>query len=130
MKRLALFFCVLAVLGVFLASSEKPVDILQAGNATAGLFVRMVIKEPLMKFQQHIGRFPTTKEGLDALTRCPPGMESLWRGPYVDERMPLDPWKRPYQYRSPGEHNRDTYEVWSLGADGTPSADDIGNWDR
>ena len=40
----------------------------------------------------------------------------------------LDPWGNPYQYRYPGTHNPDKYDVWSWGPDGHESADDIGNW--
>ena len=60
----------------------------------------------------------------------PAGKESRWKGPYLEE-VPLDPWKQPYQYRYPGSKNINGargYDVWSLGPDGTESADDIGNW--
>ena len=41
----------------------------------------------------------------------------------------LDPWGRPYQYRYPGQHNKDKYDIWSSGKDGQDgTADDIGNW--
>jgi general secretion pathway protein G len=42
----------------------------------------------------------------------------------------MDPWGRPYQYRSPGEHG--DFDIFSLGRDGAPGgsgdAADIGNW--
>ncbi|HET9175174.1 MAG TPA: type II secretion system protein GspG, partial [Pseudolabrys sp.] len=44
--------------------------------------------------------------------------------------VPLDPWGRPYVYRSPGQHG--TYDVLSLGSDGqeggTGTAADIASW--
>jgi general secretion pathway protein G len=43
-------------------------------------------------------------------------------------RLPVDPWKNPYQYRYPGTKNTDGYDVFSFGPDGVESADDIGNW--
>jgi general secretion pathway protein G len=43
-------------------------------------------------------------------------------------KIPLDPWKHPYQYRYPGTKNTDGYDVFSLGPDGVESGDDIGNW--
>jgi type II secretion system protein G len=43
------------------------------------------------------GQFPTTTQGLQAL-RHNPGVKD-WRGPYMPVDIPLDPWKREYQYR-------------------------------
>jgi general secretion pathway protein G len=43
--------------------------------------------------------------------------------------MPEDPWGRQYQYRYPGQHNKDRPDIWSMGKDGQDgTADDIGNW--
>ncbi|MGH7338727.1 MAG: type II secretion system protein GspG, partial [Myxococcota bacterium] len=41
-----------------------------------------------------------------------------WRGPYLRKGLPLDPWGRPYVYRSPGERNPHGYDLYSLGRDG------------
>lgn len=40
--------------------------------------------------------------------------------------IPLDPWGRPYRYLHPG--NVRVWELYSLGADGVESADDIVSW--
>jgi len=41
----------------------------------------------------------------------------------------LDEWKKPLQYASPGRHNKDGYDLWSVGPDGQDgTTDDIGNW--
>lgn len=51
-----------------------------------------------------------------------------WAGPYLD-RVPLDPWDRPYKIAAPGKHNTGTFDVWSMGPDGNDGTDDdIGNW--
>ena len=46
--------------------------------------------------------------------------------------LPLDPWGYEFQYESPGTNNEDSYDLWSLGKDGTPGGDglnaDLGNW--
>lgn len=96
---------------------------------TAEIFVTTSIKGPLQQFQLHVGRYPSTDEGLEALLIRPSSVEERdWRGPYVEE-IPPDPWGNPYQYRYPGEHNPERYDVWSMGADGTSgTSDDIGNW--
>ncbi len=62
-----------------------------------------------------LGRYPTTNEGLAALTRGNnvPG----WNGPYLRGGVvPNDPWGHGYVYRSPGEHA--PYDIVSLGSDG------------
>lgn len=74
--------------------------------------------------------YPDTDAGLQALVERPADSESArnWKG-YLD-RMPKDPWGRPYNYLSPGENG--TIDIFSYGADGQPGgADfdaDIGNW--
>ncbi len=95
---------------------------------TAELFVTQSIKTPLMAYRTAVGNYPSTSEGLQALIHSPAGKENRWKGPYID-KIPLDPWKNPYQYRFPGIHNPRGYDVWSMGPDGADgSPDDIGNW--
>lgn len=103
-------------------------DSLRSENV-ASLFVHHSLNSPLERFRLHVGRFPTTEEGLAALVLAPKDIEIRWRGPYLD-RVPLDPWRHAYQYRSPGTHSEIGYDLWSLGADGFASADDLGNWKR
>ncbi len=77
-------------------------------------------------------RYPSTEQGLEALVNKPAGEPEArnWQpGGYID-RLPLDPWQRPYLYLSPGE-NGDT-DIYTLGANGVPGGEgidaDIGNW--
>jgi general secretion pathway protein G len=71
--------------------------------------------------------YPTTDQGLEALVEEPSSPEPPnWKsGGYLD-RLPMDPWKQPYQFLSPGSHG--TFDIYSLGPDQQPSDDDIGNW--
>lgn len=64
------------------------------------------------------GAFPTGDQGLAALVTRPADAPK-WNGPYLDKALPLDPWGRAYEYRSPGEQGRD-FDVISLGKDGQP----------
>jgi general secretion pathway protein G len=66
------------------------------------------------------GGYPSTQQGLEALRTKPTGGPAPlnWRGPYLKKAVPLDPWKRPYIYRSPGESNPTGYDLLSLGRDG------------
>ncbi len=75
-------------------------------------------------------RYPTAEQGLQALltrpTSGPPA--SNWK-PYV-EKLPNDPWGRPYQFMNPGIKGE--IDVLSFGADGQPGGEgnnaDIGSW--
>ena len=84
---------------------------------TATTQVKM-IKGTLEALRLDIGRFPTEAEGL-AMLNAPPADEKLktrWRGPYLDEDLPKDPWDTPYQYSMPGS-NGQPFALYSLGAD-------------
>jgi len=82
-------------------------------------------------YRLDVGRYPTTEEGLDALIRKPASADR-WDGPYLrKELIPTDPWKKPYLYKSPGDHG--AYDILSYGADGVPGGEgnnrDIGSWE-
>src|SRR5579864_7368090 len=69
----------------------------------------------LDQYRLDMGAYPTTEEGLQALV-VKPQDATHWSGPYLQKAVPPDPWDRPYQYRSPGEHG--DYDLFSLGKDG------------
>lgn len=97
----------------------------QARVAAARADIQANISTGLKLYELDNGAFPSTEEGLDALLNKP-GSAQNWNGPYL-ERKPVDPWGRDYKYKSPGEHRPD-YDLYSLGRDGTESADDVTNW--
>jgi general secretion pathway protein G len=92
-------------------------------------------KTALGAFRNDCGRFPSTSEGLAALTNCPVGiLEKDWRGPYL-ERIAKDSWGQPYVYRCPGTHSTNGFDIYSCGPDGMSEtagedADDIAIWPR
>jgi general secretion pathway protein G len=75
-------------------------------------------------------RFPTAEQGLKALVARPTTTPEPpnWK-PYL-EKLPNDPWGRPYQYLNPGIKGE--IDVLSLGADGQAGGEgnnaDIGSW--
>lgn len=78
------------------------------------------------------GFFPSTTQGLAALRSRPssPPTPTNWRGPYIKKSVPKDPWGSPYKYASPGVHNKEDYDISSLGPDGVEGGgDDLSNWD-
>lgn len=70
-------------------------------------------------FRLDVGRYPTAQEGLAVLTKAPgeAAAAARWRGPYLDNELPLDPWKNPYQYTIPGA-NGQPFALYSYGNDG------------
>src|SRR5262245_2563962 len=56
----------------------------------------------LHAFKFHCDRYPTTEEGLGALTNQPLFRKG-WKGPYV-KSLTCDPWGHPYKYKRPGAH--------------------------
>ncbi len=75
-------------------------------------------------------RYPTADQGLQALLTKPGAgpIPPNWK-PYLD-KLPNDPWGRPYQYLNPGIKGE--IDVLSFGADGQAGGDgkdaDIGSW--
>ncbi len=75
-------------------------------------------------------RYPSGEQGLEALVRKPTSgsIPANWRV-YID-KLPNDPWGRPYQYANPGVKSE--VDVFSFGADGKSGGEgldaDIGSW--
>jgi len=76
--------------------------------------------------------YPTTSQGLAALSSAPAGLADpsrYQRGGYL-KRLPDDPWGRPYLYASPGTHGE--VDIWTQGSDGREGGEgidaDIGSW--
>ena len=88
-----------------------------------------LLGQALDQFRLDVGRYPTTQEGLNALS-ANPGVDK-WEGPYLKKGLPADPWDRPYQYQSPGTHGE--YDLQSYGRDGQPGGDgedkDVTSWE-
>lgn len=85
---------------------------------TAQTQVKM-FKGALETMRLDIGRFPTQAEGLALLNEQPKDerIAARWKGPYLDEAVPQDPWGNPYQYSVPGA-NGQAVAIYSFGADG------------
>jgi general secretion pathway protein G len=75
-------------------------------------------------------RYPSAEQGLQALLAKPTAgsIPPNWK-PYL-EKLPNDPWGRPYQFLNPGIKGE--IDVMSLGADGQAGGEgknaDLGSW--
>jgi general secretion pathway protein G len=113
---------VLVILGL-LATVVGPqvMKRLAQGKAEIAKIQLAQLEGALGLFRFDVGRYPSSSEGLEALTRDA-GVEN-WSGPYLQKTtIPKDPWGRDYEYRSPGQHG--DYDLWSHGADGTSGGQD------
>ena len=84
----------------------------------------------LYRLDNHV--YPSTQQGLEALVERPSGRPEApnWKAGGYLERLPNDPWGRPYLYMNPGVHG--DIDVWSNGANGQPGGEginaEIGTW--
>ena len=82
------------------------------------------------RFQHYV--YPSTNQGLESLITPPDGLrnKNLYPSDGYLSNLPRDPWGNEYLYLFPGQYTK--YDVYSLGADGTPGGEgedaDIGNW--
>ncbi|MBE7559041.1 type II secretion system protein GspG [bacterium] len=74
-------------------------------------------------FRTHVGRYPTTEEGLRSLFVQPQGAGG-WRGPYAPKVL-RDPWNRDFHYSLELREGEPYFDVWTQGPDAAASTDDI-----
>ena len=113
---------VLVVLGL-LVSIVGPRYFNQLGKSEAKAAQAQVasIAKALDLYRVDVGRYPSTEQGLAALTAAPAN-EPRWRGPYLQKAAPADPWGRAYVYKAPGDHGE--FDLLSYGKDGSPGGAD------
>ncbi len=122
---------VLVIIGV-LAALIVPNVIDRADDArvTAARTDITNIVQALKLYRLDNQRYPTAEQGLQALIAKPTNgpVPGNWR-PYL-EKLPNDPWGRPYQYLNPGIKGE--VDVMSFGADGQSGGEgknaDVGSW--
>jgi general secretion pathway protein G len=85
-------------------------------------------------FKLDNGFYPSTEQGLEALIEQPMTGKTPLKyreGGYLEQKtIPLDPWKNPYLYISPGVYG--DFDLLCYGADGREGGEgkdaDIQNW--
>ena len=122
---------VLVIIGVLAALIVPNVlDRADDARATAARTDVNNLMQALKLYRLDNQRYPTSEQGLQALVSKPTAgmMPPNWK-PYL-EKLPNDPWGRPYQYLNPGVKGE--IDVMSFGADGQPGGEgknaDVGSW--
>lgn len=124
---------VIVILGVLAALiAPKVLGRPDEARITAAKQDIAAIQQALKLYKLDNFRYPSTEQGLLALVKKPttqPVPENWSSGGYL-ERMPKDPWGRPYQYLQPGINGE--IDIICLGADGEQGGEgndaDIGSW--
>ena len=122
---------VLVIIGV-LAALIVPNVLERADDArvTAARTDITNISQALKLYRLDNQRYPTAEQGLQALVIKPTSgpIPNNWK--LYLEKLPNDPWGRPYQYLNPGIKGE--IDVMSFGADGVSGGEgkdaDIGSW--
>ena len=122
---------VLAIIGI-LAALVVPNVLNRADDAriTAARTDIGNLMQALKLYRLDNQRYPSAEQGLQALVLQPTaGTAPLNWKPYID-KLPNDPWGKPYQYMNPGLKGE--VDILSLGADGQVGGEgknaDIGSW--
>jgi len=117
---------VIAILGL-LIGLVAPAALRQLGFARGSIAKQSIerLGAVLDLYKLDVGSYPTTDQGLQALAQRPQGL-TVWNGPYLKgDTVPLDPWSRPYTYRSPSNRTGHDYDLCSRGPNGPQgTADD------
>lgn len=122
---------VLVIIGVLAALIVPNVlDRADDARATAARTDVNNLVQALKLYRLDNQRYPSAEQGLRALIARPTTapVPPNWK-PYL-EKLPNDPWGRPYQYLNPGIKGE--IDVMSFGADGQSGGEgkdaDIGSW--
>jgi general secretion pathway protein G len=112
---------VLAILGL-LIGLVAPAALRQLGSAKEKIAHQSIerLASVLDIYKLDVGTYPTTEQGLSALIARPSGV-TRWSGPYLKgEKLPEDPWGRPFVYHNPSQRPDHEYDLYSLGPTGQP----------
>ena len=112
---------VLAILGL-LIGLVAPAALRQLGSAKEKIAHQSIerLAGVLDIYKLDVGTYPTSEQGLMALIERPSGVPRR-NGPYLKgEKVPEDPWGRPFIYHNPSQRSGHEYDLYSLGPTGQP----------
>src|SRR5204863_1004570 len=109
---------VLVILGILAAIVvPKFAGRTEQARQTAAQSQIATVSTALDAFEVDNGYYPKGKNGLQDLVVQPRDAHN-WKGPYMKNAIPNDPWGHPYIYECPGKHNPTSYDLMSMGFDG------------
>jgi general secretion pathway protein G len=114
---------VIVILGL-LIGLVAPAVLRQLGGARVSVARQSIerLGAVLDLYKLDIGSYPSTDQGLQALS-ARPGDVSGWNGPYLKgDQVPLDAWNHAYIYRNPSSRSGHDYDLCSRGPDAQGAA--------
>lgn len=92
---------------------------------TAQTQIKM-LESAVNMYRIDVGGLPQKSDKLDFLVSAPsePGGPGKWNGPYIEGKVPNDPWEKPYNYVF-GDKNGRAFTITSYGADGQPGGEGL-----
>lgn len=116
----------MAILGL-LIGLVAPAALRQLGGARASVARQSIerLSSVLDLYKLDTGSYPTTEQGLAALSQRPTGVTN-WNGSYLrGDSPPVDPWGHAYIYRSPSTRSGKDFDLCSRGPNGNADGADM-----
>jgi len=128
LELLVVMFILVLLAGVVTVVVTKRMEEAKHAKAVADI---ATLKSAIDMYYLHNKSYPPT---LEALRTKPSEDLPKWDGPYIEKPVPDDPWGQPYNYNPQGEHNTDSFDLYTLGRDGKEGGEksdaDVNNWEQ
>ena len=128
LELLVVMFILVLLAGVVTVVVTKRMEEAKHAKAVADI---ATLKSAIDMYYLHNKAYPPD---LEALRTKPSEDLPKWDGPYIEKPVPDDPWGNPYIYNPQGEHNPDSFDLYTLGRDekegGEKSDADVNNWEK
>jgi general secretion pathway protein G len=125
LMEVLLVLAILVILGSFVTVGY--VRLQQNANRDAATSQIKLIESAVELYTLDVGAMPSATDGLQALRTQPSdlGNPAKWRGPYLNQEIPKDPWGGDYQYEQTQDNDGNPIaRIWSNGPDGAPGGND------
>jgi general secretion pathway protein G len=126
LKRLMWAGAAILILAAFVGTKAKNFISESGGGESAETRAKIKTLQLILEARRLVdGHYPSQEAGLESVLPGGTGAKAQER---AAARL-KDAWQRKIRYRIPGEHHRDSYDLFSLGPDGLEGTeDDITNW--
>lgn len=116
------FLIVVAAGGLWAMIVPQYYDRIGQAKETKAMDDLLTLGKVLETYGSDVGHWPSRDVGLDALL-TKPATDKGWRGPYLNQGLPLDPWGNPYGYEPFATKDGPQVRLVCLGADAAPGGE-------
>lgn len=108
----------IAIIGVMMAVAGPALyTYLKRAKVTGTKTSMEGIKSALQLYREDMGKFPTSREGLEVLFEAPSTNRGEWHGPYLSgnkEKALSDGWKNEFEYNCPPIKYKNLYKQFEI----------------